>query len=86
MKNEAPEKLDQYIKTKDDKAKLEHFYKNKSMINVVIRIAETSCRVCKAMILRRIRQGLKIEPESFCKYCVKKHESSLDKIKESMEE
>ena len=85
MRQDAPEKLDQYIKTKDDKKKLEHYYKHKDLISVVIRVAETSCRRCKSMVLRRIQRGDKVSPEHFCKYCAKKHEPSFDKINKSME-
>lgn len=82
---ENVEKLDQYIKTNDDKKKLEHLYKHKGLINVIIRIAETSCRRCKSMVLRKIQVGEKVEPELFCAFCRKKHESSFDKINKTLE-
>ena len=86
MRQDAPEKLDQYIKTKEDKKKLEHYYKHRSLISIVIRIAETSCRNCKSMVTRLISQGKTISPEHFCKYCAKKHEASFDKINKTMED
>ena len=86
MRNDvAPEKLDQYVKTNDDKKKLEHLYEHKSLINVIIRIAELSCRRCKAMVLKRIQQGKNIAPSDFCAFCAKKHESSFDKINKTLE-